>query len=154
MVISIMFEAYNYEVNVHWQSGRVGQMSAPGIDETILCATPPEFPQGVHGIWSPEHLFTASVNSCFMTTFLAVAENFKLKYEHFSCRAIGRLSRATGKWMMSEIILKPELTICTEESFEKARKVLEKSEKACLITQSIKSMVITEPTIMVSEMCM
>lgn len=148
-----MFEAFTYEVNVHWQNGRIGQMSSPELDHSILCATPPEFPEGVPGIWSPEHLFTAAVNSCFMTTFLAVADNYKLKYENFSSKAFGRLSRETGKWMMSEIVLKPELIICSDISRDKALKILEKSEKACLITNSIHSMVIMEPTILVSEKC-
>lgn len=128
-------------------------MSSPELEHSFSCATPPEFPEGVPGIWSPEHLFTAAVNSCFMTTFLAVADNYKLKYEHFSSQAFGRLSRESGKWMMTEIVLKPELTICTEESESKALKVLEKSENACLISNSIKTMVIMEPQILASEMC-
>ena len=148
-----MFESFTYEVNVHWQNGRIGKMSSPELEHSFSCATPPEFPEGVPGIWSPEHLFTAAVNSCFMTTFLAVSENYKLKYENFSCKAFGRLSREKGKWMMSEILLKPELIICPEESAEKGLKVLEKSEKACLITNSIHTMVIMEATILVSEIC-
>jgi len=35
----------------------------------IEVATLPEFPKGIPGIWSPEHLFTAAVSSCLMTTF-------------------------------------------------------------------------------------
>jgi organic hydroperoxide reductase OsmC/OhrA len=50
-------------------------MSSPELNNKIEVATPPQFPKGVQGIWSPEHLFTAPVNSCFMTTFLAIAEN-------------------------------------------------------------------------------
>jgi peroxiredoxin-like protein len=148
-----MLEAYFYETKVHWKNGRLGQMSSPDLDQIIECATPSEFQGGISGIWSPEHLFTAAVSSCLMTTFLAVAENFKLKYEHFSCKATGRLSRENGKLMMTEIILFPEVTICTEEDPVKALKVLEKSEKSCLISNSIKSMVVMEPKILVSEMC-
>ncbi|WP_035807185.1 OsmC family protein [Lunatimonas lonarensis] len=148
-----MLDSYMYQINVQWQDGRIGQMSSPELDQVILCATPPEFPHGVPGIWSPEHLFTAAVNSCFMTTFLAVAENYHLKYEFFSCKAYGKLSKESGKWMMSEVILKPELTICVDEQEAKALKILEKSEKACLITNSILSKVSISPIIKFSEVC-
>lgn len=40
----------------------------------IEVATPPEFPKGIPGMWSPEHLFTAAVSGCLMTTFLSIAE--------------------------------------------------------------------------------
>ncbi len=52
--------------------------SSPVLNTKIEVATPPEFPKGIAGIWSPEHLLVAAVSSCLMTTFLAVAENSKL----------------------------------------------------------------------------
>ena len=148
-----MIVSHTYEVNIQWQNGRIGQMSSPELEHSILCATPPEFPEGVPGIWSPEHLFTAAINSCFMTTFLAVAQNYDLKYESFSSKAIGKLSKVSGKWMMTEIILFPSLTISSEESETKGLKILEKSEKACLITNSIHSLVKMEPEILISTYC-
>ena len=59
------------------------------------------------GIWSPEHLFTAAVSSCLMTTFLAVAENFGLSFSNFSCKSKGKLEKVEGRYMMTEIILEP-----------------------------------------------
>lgn len=46
-----------------------------------------------------------------------------------------------NKFLMTEIDVFPTLTITYEEAKEKARKVLKKSEKACLISNSIKSKV-------------
>ncbi|MGZ3847255.1 MAG: OsmC family protein, partial [Flavisolibacter sp.] len=63
----------------------------------------------------PEHLFTAAVNSCLMTTFLAIAENSKLDFEHFSSKALGKLEMTDGKYIMSEVTLMPVLTIKREE---------------------------------------
>ena len=55
-----------FEVTVDWKEGRTGIMTSEKLNSTIEVATPPEFPGGVKGIWSPEHLFTASVSSCFL----------------------------------------------------------------------------------------
>ena len=49
---------HDYTINLEWNQGRIGQLSSPELENLIECATPPEFPNGVPGIWSPEHLFT------------------------------------------------------------------------------------------------
>lgn len=138
---------YTYEVNLSWTENRKGIVSSPDIDQTTEVATPPEFPKGIEGIWSPEHLFVAAIESCLMTTFLAIAENSKLDFESFDSHAIGKLDKVEGKFMMTEVVLQPTLLIKNAEQLEKAKRVLEMSEKACLITNSIKSKVIFEPII-------
>ncbi len=50
---------------------------------------------------------------------------------------------------MTEIALNPELTIKNEADKEKAERVLQKSEAACLISNSIKSKVILNTTVKV-----
>ncbi|MCX6295380.1 MAG: OsmC family peroxiredoxin, partial [Bacteroidetes bacterium] len=82
-------EPHNYNVDLNWISDRKGEISSPELNAKIEVATPPQFPKGIEGIWSPEHLFTAAVNSCFMTTFLSIAENSKLEFVTFSCNAKG-----------------------------------------------------------------
>ena len=142
---------YTYEVNLSWNEDRKGTASSPALSQSIEVATPPEFPKGIEGVWSPEHLFVASVNACLMTTFLAIAENSKLEFIEFHSSATGILDKVEGKFMMTEIYLRPSLTIQNPEQEEKALKVLNMSEKACLISNSIKAKVILEPNIVVQE---
>lgn len=132
---------HSYKVNLNWISERKGEIYSPDLDSRINVATPPEFPKGMKGIWSPEHLFTAAVNSCFMTTFLAIAENSKLEYSAFNCESEGILDMVDGKYLMTEIILRPRLKLANPADKEKAQRVFEKSEKACLISNSIKSQI-------------
>ncbi len=132
-------EAHYYTVNLNWISDRKGDISSPELDEKITVATPPQFPKGIEGIWSPEHLLTAAVSSCFMTTFLSIAENSKLDFLTFDCPAKGKLEQIDGKFLMSEIILEPVLKITKEEDRDRAERILQKTEKACLISNSIKS---------------
>lgn len=139
--------SHQYNVNLKWNAERVGEVSSPELNSKIEVATPPQFPKGVEGVWSPEHFFTAAVNSCFMTTFLAIAENSRLEFKEFNCNAVGILDQVDGKFLMTEVILSPTLVITKEDDKEKALRVLDKSEKACLISNSINSKVSLNPLV-------
>lgn len=145
-----MNDVHFYEVNVKWTDQRKGSLSAPSL-ETISVATPPEFPKGHSGIWSPEHYYIAAISSCLMTTFLAIAENSRLAFSSFECNAQGKLEKVDGKFMISEVLLQPRVTIEDETETEKAKRVIEKSEAACLISNSIKTKVILNPAITVNK---
>ena len=147
-----------YNVNIQWTRDRKGMMCSPELrkKETnerncIEIATPPQFASGMPNIWSPEHLFTAAVSSCLMTTFLAIAENSNLKFISFKCGSKGVLDKVDGKFMMSEVHLYPEVVIADENQRDRAMRILEKSEKACLISNSITSKVTMEPKITVQN---
>ena len=134
-----MNNAHHYEVDLVWTSDRKGSISSPVLHQSIEVATPPEFPKGMPGIWSPEHLLVAAVNACYMTTFLAIAENSKLDYISLDCKAVGLLEQPEGKYQITTVLLKPVLVIADEHHAERAMRILEKTEKACLISNSIKS---------------
>ena len=147
-------EPHYYNVDVNWNTERKGVMCSPELNRDagscIEVATPPEFPKGIPGIWSPEHLFTAAVSSCLMTTFLSIAENSKLAFIDFSCKSKGKLEQVEGEFIMSEIILEPTVTITDEKDRERAERVLQKSEAACLISNSVKSKITMNPIIRIN----
>ena len=134
-------DAHFYNVDLSWRTDRKGILTSSELDQEIVVATPPQFPKGMPNIWSPEHLFTASVSSCFMTTFLSIAENSRLEFEAFNCMAKGKLEQIEGKFKMSEIILEATLILKNMEDKEKGERILNKSEAACLISNSINSKV-------------
>ncbi|QBO57023.1 OsmC family protein [Chryseobacterium salivictor] len=140
-------EPHLYNVDITWSKDRQGEMSSPELSTTVEIATPPQFPKGVEGIWSPEHLFTSAVASCLMTTFLSIAENSKLEFTGFTCKSHGKLEQIEGKFLMTEVILEPTVTIANESEREKAERVLQKSKQHCLISNSIKSKVTMKTTI-------
>ena len=142
-----MMDAHFYTVDVEWLADKRGVLTSPELAQNVEVATPPPFQGGVEQIWSPEHLFTSAVVSCFMTTFLAIAANSKLTYSNFKCNAKGKLEQVDGKYLMTEVLLVAQLTIDSLENKEKAERILEKSERACLISNSIKSTVTLTPII-------
>lgn len=140
-------EAHFYNVNISWKQNRKGEMSSPELSQSVEIATPPQFVKGIENIWSPEHLFTAAVSSCLMTTFLAIAENSRLEFVNFECSSKGKLEQVEGKFLMTEVILEPVVTIKNESDREKAERVLQKSEANCLISNSVKSKITMIPQI-------
>lgn len=146
-----MSDKHLYDVQLTWTSDRKGTLSSDKLTQNVEVATPPEFPKGMEGIWSPEHLFVASVSSCLMTTFLAIAEFSKLDYVRFDVNAVGTLEKVDGKFKMSTIELRPVLEIDDASKESKALRIIEKAEAACLISNSINSEIILNPTVKVVE---
>lgn len=144
---NIMKIEHYYKVNVKWEMDRKGILSSPILNQEIEVVTPPEFPKGIEGMWSPEHLFVAAVNSCFMTTFLSIAENSKLEFLGFESKAVGKLEMVDDKFMISEVTIVPIVTIANKSFEAKAEKVLAKTEVNCLISNSIKSKIHVVPEI-------
>lgn len=150
-------EPHYYKVNIIWNQDRRGMICSPDISTSrgdcgcVEVATPPQFSGGIQGIWSPEHLFTAAVSSCLMTTFLAIAENSRLEFSGFQCASKGKLEQIDRKLLMTEVILEATVTITRNEDRERALRILEKSEAACLISNSVKSNVKMNANIIVME---
>jgi organic hydroperoxide reductase OsmC/OhrA len=151
-------DKHTYNVNISWTQDRKGMMCSPELKNNenndtncLEVATPPEFPGGMANIWSPEHLFTAAVSSCLMTTFLAIADYSKLEYVSFKCESKGILEKVEGKFVISEVLLFPEVVIKDEMKRERTERILDKSEKACLISNSIISKVTMEAIIKVQK---
>lgn len=146
-----MAASHDYEVNLKWLSDRKGMVQSPVLNDTFEVATPPEFPKGMPGIWSPEHLFVAAVVSCLMTTFLAVAENSKLEFISFDCNAVGTIEQVEGKYKVTHITLKPVLVIPATQREDRALRIIEMAEKHCLISNSITTEVHLEPSVVVAS---
>ena len=81
-------ERHTYTTSLKWVAQRKGTLSSEGLPQ-VEVATPPQFPGGHPGIWSPEHLFVAAAEVCLMTTFLAIAETSKLEYTEYSSAGRG-----------------------------------------------------------------
>ncbi|MDZ7805565.1 MAG: OsmC family protein [Gracilimonas sp.] len=81
-----------------------------------------------------------------------MAEYSKLKFEELTVPATGLMSNETGKFTISEITLSPKLLISDVNQKDKALRILQKAEEACLITRSIKTKVKLEPNIAIAAL--
>jgi len=140
---------HTYHVNLKWTNERKGILSSPVLRKEIEVATPPEFPKGIEGIWGPEQLLLASLSSCLMTTFFEIAANSKLDYTSFENKATCTVEKVDGKYKITEITMKPKLIISEIQNSDRAKRILELSEKACLVSNTIKLEIQLEPEIIV-----
>lgn len=140
----------SYPVAIRWEGDRQGRASSvDGLPEMTV-ASPPAF-GGPPGIWSPEHLFVLAATTCWMTTFLAVAEASKLEVAAIDCSGKGILDKGEDRrFRIASIALQPTVTIFHEEDRERAIRLIEKAETACLIRNSIRSEVTLEPQVLVT----
>jgi organic hydroperoxide reductase OsmC/OhrA len=143
-----MEQAHYYTVNLQWEQDRIGWLSSPALPHKDLqVATPPEFPKGVAGVWSPEHLLVASVSSCYMATFMAIAEASKVPVVQFSIEAEGKLEQTDGVMWISEVELLPTVVLPSDEYLPKMERILAKSKEKCFVSNSLKTNVIVRATI-------
>lgn len=102
----------------------------------IGSAAPAEF-DGPGDRWSPETLLLGAVADCFVLTFRAVATASHFEWESLSCRAEGTLDRVDRALRFVAIALDVELRTGDEARADTARRLLEKTERSCLITNSL-----------------
>lgn len=133
-----MESTYLYRSSAIWTMRRRGIVSAEDVPRTINFAAPPEF-QGEPGLWTPEHLLVASVATCFLATFRAIAENSKLQVARLEVEAEGLLEKEEGGFRFTQVVVRPRLAIAEAADEERAQRLLEKAERACLITRSLSS---------------
>ena len=143
--MDVRSKVYTYRTAVQWTEQKKGAISSEGKPE-IQVATPPEF-KGHERIWSPEDLYVAAANICLMTTFLAIADRGGLAFTAYRCEAEGRLELVEGKFQMTVITLHPHITLPPGGDASKAKELIEKAEANCLISNSMKTRITLEPTI-------
>jgi len=145
-----MSEKHTYSTAVEWTKEKRAALSSRGLP-TIEVATPPNFPGGHEGIWSPEHLFTAAAEVCLMTTFLSFADRANLDFLSYKSEADGILDKVEKSLLMTRIHIKPTITVANEADREEALKLIERAERYCLISNSVKSEVTIEAIVVVNQ---
>ena len=137
---------YSFRANARWTTQRSGTVECEYPTPPIDFSAPPEF-QGEAGLWTPEHFLLAAVSTCFITTFRAVAELSKFTAEALEVSVEGWVEKADNGLRFTRIVLKPTLTVASENERERAIRLLEKSERSCLISRSLRSEVRMEPEV-------
>lgn len=110
----------------------------------VKASSAPEF-LGKAELINPEELFTASLSSCFMLTFLYIASLSNLSLESYEAEAIGTLGKnEEGKMAMLEVVIKPTLVFTDDSapSEEVLAGLFKKAHDACFISQSVKTKVV------------
>ena len=141
-----MEHKYTYVVNGSSTTVRSGTLAAGQVQTAIAFSAPPEF-YGQPGQWTPEHLFVASVASCFISTFSGMADYSKLEFRSLSLEVEGVIEKDEGGWRFTRVVVRPRLKIAHAQDAERANRLLQKAEKACLVARSLACPVALEPAV-------
>jgi peroxiredoxin-like protein len=138
---------YNVTVSAH-ETGPA-EIQSPGLN-SLTSAPPREF-GGPGNLWSPETLIVGAIADCFVLTFRAVAAVTRTPWAKLVCEARGTVDRIEGTTRFTAVQLFARLMLPAAGDADKAQRLLEKAEKACLVGNSLKCRVELETTVTFQE---
>jgi peroxiredoxin-like protein len=127
---------HHYTVAAHTQADGEITLESQRLP-ALASAAPAEF-GGPGDRWSPETLLVAAVADCFVLTFRAIARASKLEWVSLRCEVEGTLDRVDRVMQFTGFRVRAALRVPPGSDEARARSLLEKSEKSCLITNSLK----------------
>ena len=132
-------QAYPHHYLATASGGNQGSVivSGEGLPD-LDTASPPQF-GGPEGIWSPETMLSATVANCFILSFRAIAHASKFEWTSLECKVDGVLERPERSTFFTAFNIHAVLNVPDGSRTELAQRLLEKSEKICLITASLKA---------------
>ena len=132
-------DAYPHHYKVQAAAKTEGSVALASERLPTLASAPPQQFGGPGAQWSPEMLLVASAVDCLILTFRAIARASKLPWLSLDCDAEGVLDRVEGVTRFTEIRTNARLVLPAGGDAERAQRLLEKAEKTCLITCSLKA---------------
>ena len=140
---------HHYHVNASAENEGTVALTADDLPQ-IITAPPAEF-GGPGNQWSPETLMVGAVADCFILTFRAIPRASKLEWTNLQCSAEGVLDRVERVTRFTEVTVRATLTVPADTDVDKARRLLEKSEEVCLVTQSMLATAHLEAEVIVED---
>lgn len=110
---------------------------------------PPQF-GGPEGIWSPETMLTGAVANCFILSFRAIARASKFEWTALQVNVDGILDRPERATYFTGFNILAVLDVADGANVQMAERLLEKAEKICLVTASMKSEIVLTTEIRVA----
>ena len=132
------FTYASYNRNHVW---RVGERTA------IEASAAPEYKGDGERI-DPEEALVASLSSCHMLTFLAIAARKRLGVESYEDDAIGHMAKNdAGKMWVAHVVLRPRIRFMegVTVSPEQLAEMHHLSHEDCFIANSVKTEITVEP---------
>lgn len=126
-----------HQYRVKSEGKSTGYLTARAENLPDIKVAPPIQFGGPGDEWSPEDLFMASISSCLVLSFRAIAGASKFDWDSIECESEGELDKVERKLQFTRVLSRVRLFIPKTESKEKAEKLLNKAEEACLVGNSI-----------------
>ncbi|NOU37273.1 MAG: OsmC family peroxiredoxin [Ferruginibacter sp.] len=144
------YKHFLFEVQLNSKENKIGTLSVDDIASEIEIAIPKKF-GGIGLHWSAEHLFLSAISSSYFTTYLAYAKKIKLNITKYESNIIGQIEVVKRRYMFTLINLYPTIYIANESLKENAILAIKKTNKFCLISNSINAEIYYHPKILIEN---
>jgi organic hydroperoxide reductase OsmC/OhrA len=136
---------HHYTVATNGSATGDVELKADGLP-ALRSASPIPF-DGPGDRWSPETLLVAAVGDCLILTFRAVARASGFAWTSLECEVTGTLDRIDRTTRFVAFDVRARLHVPRGTDPDRARQVLEKAERSCLISNSLSGAIHLIPTI-------
>jgi organic hydroperoxide reductase OsmC/OhrA len=100
---------------------------------------------------NPEQLLVASLSACQAITYLFLAAKNQIPVIAYTDDAEGRLGLVDGRIRMSQVTLRPRITLEAGTNDARARELVMKAHESCFIANSVATPVEIVPTFVLAE---
>jgi peroxiredoxin-like protein len=129
-------KAHRFPVSIEWLGGRLTRATSAGKPD-LEVATPPEFKEGIPGVWSPEDLLVASTAACYTVTLVAIAERKGIELLDLTVDGTGHVERRhDGPFAFVAIELVVTLAV-EPDAVERADRAARFAKEACLVSLAL-----------------
>jgi organic hydroperoxide reductase OsmC/OhrA len=140
---------HHFEAHLVWTRGADGvralthRIELPGRPPMEVSAAPQY--RGDPTRMNPEELFLASLASCQMLTYVTLAARANIEVVAYEDRSQATLAIADRKMRITEVLLRPTITLTAGSDEAKARALVESAHEGCFIANSVSCAVRVEP---------
>jgi organic hydroperoxide reductase OsmC/OhrA len=145
---------HRYETRLSWSGStglgwdrydRLHSATAPPAEQEIRITTGES--HGDPSILNPEQLLVMAASSCQMLSFLHLAAKARIDVVAYEDEAIGLMPDGDRPLRITEITLRPRITVAGDASEERVRKLVHTAHEHCFIANSLSSAMSIEPTV-------
>jgi organic hydroperoxide reductase OsmC/OhrA len=146
--------AHRYETRLTWNGStglgldhydRAHSAAAPPAEQEIRLTTGES--HGDPSILNPEQLLVMSASSCQMMSFLHLAAKARINVVTYEDEATGVMPDDDEPLRITEITLRPRITVAGDASEERVRKLVHTAHEHCFIANRLNSAMSIEPTV-------
>jgi organic hydroperoxide reductase OsmC/OhrA len=126
---------HTYSASVSARPDDPVEITAQGLP--VLQAAPPRQFGGPGDIWSPEDLLMASLSSCLVLSFRAIATLNKLDWATLDVTANGDLGKVDQVIKFTRVQVAVRLKVGADVDRKKAERLLQKAKASCFISNTL-----------------
>ena len=128
-------KVHRYGVRTNPTGDRRLALEAPGKPKLEI-ATPPDFEDGIDGVWGPEELLIGSLATSFELTALAIAEQRGVPVHSIQTDATGHVQSKDGR--LRVVLFELDVTLETDAGCEpRAESVAHLAKDSCVVAGAL-----------------